>query len=190
MLENKLIEQSNQSTNLKLIHAFNFLHIPFPIGSNPCLNKPRRWLARGEPGQSDRLKSNRAFTPQYGEEGSSGVFFADCMGSLMVYKENGIYYIMDSAKLKADWLVFPSASYQNTVNRLMQQNHLDRSHLCDCYKVEELIYKNYFVYDALRGICTVPYSLPLNAVDHIIVMGKNIDLSGVNAKTLKKAHIV
>lgn len=130
---------------------------------------PSPVLVRSESTLSRLTNSNeKMFTPQTGEMGTKGVFFADCLKALM-YPSEGAFYVFHTGDVAQDWLVAPSEQFRRELERVAQQRNLRLTSVSGGVEAEEVVYDRFNVYQAKRGIATSSSPVGLDKVSAVLV---------------------
>lgn len=141
--------------------------IQIPDSPNPFSTCPREWLLRGETSKQ-HLLGCESLCPHAGQMGTSGVFFADCLSSLM-YPDPGVYYIFRADDLAHDWLLAESDRYKQIASVYAQQQGLNPTKICDGIAIESFMYDSFQIYQADTGIATANYPIPIRDAGLILI---------------------
>lgn len=149
--------------------------IEVPTCPNPNATNPRKWLLRGESDKTRLLdERQRNFHPQYGQMGSYGIFFGDCLTAIMHYNP-GAYYLFDRDLFDVDWLRIPSDEYTERVSSIGIQYNLRIEHSNDGLVAEETLFKHSATYQSITGIATIPNVLGLDRAGMIFLSNNFLD---------------
>jgi|GEM_PF-5783887 len=155
----------------RIFESLSSLGIIFPEAPlfTPDVISPRPWLVRGE-GRLSRLTddNDRFFVPQSGEMGTKGVFFGDCLQSLM-YPQNGAYYVYSAPELSTEWIVSPSQRMDDAVNLVASELNLRPMTISGGLEAEQAVYDKNNIYQSKRGIATIASSVAVAKVRAILV---------------------
>lgn len=139
-----------------LSEALANLGINFPKDpdQNPDISMPRPWLVRGTGNLSILSDGQGLFMPQDGEMGTNGVFFGDCLKSLM-YPSKGAFFVFPTSSVASNWLITPSLEYQQELERVASERHLSLTTITGGVEAESEVYRRNNIYQKMRGIATV-----------------------------------
>lgn len=128
---------------------------------------PGRWIARGKASS----KPESILTPQSGQYGTYGVFFAD-HSSGIITPDKGYIYITDSSKY--DWLIAGSHVWKNYIDRIARDRGLTLTRISDGIEAESIIYHSSCVYQPIHGYATIPEQIDIKKISHILRKDGNI----------------
>lgn len=154
-----------------LVHSLLISH-GFTVPTAPHYNSyPGAVLLRGDNNHARITGKDKYFTPNPGQMGSWGVFFADVLSALMdadilyIFRANEVLHAAGATQ----WTAYGENTSLKLLTRAASEKNLDVRTISGGVGAEEELFKKHPIYQPTLGVATIPTQLPVVAAEHIFI---------------------